>query len=211
MQNIKKSVIILIILIIGISLAVFMSRPRPLPTTTEIENNPVSTSNETPAKTGTTVVAAKKSPYDTKNATLVFDGRQIKLVNGYALVTAADPSNNETLQYVGYESVGDLNQDKKPDVAFVITRQNKNAGPFYYVVAAVSSEEDYKTVYKATNLFLFGDRITPQSTAINSSARELQVNFLQRKQNDLPTAKPSIPVALMLKIGSTGKLEGLMK
>ena len=123
MENIKKpTTIIIILLVVLIALVVFMNRPlsseapviEQTPTvTTTVETKPTPVTTK-PAGVITTTTAApiKKAPYDTKNTWILFDGRQVKLVNGFALITAGDPSNNESLQHIGYETIGDLTVTK---------------------------------------------------------------------------------------------------
>ncbi len=214
MENIKKpTTIIIILLVVLIALVVFMNRPLSIEapvieetpavtTTVETKPTPVTTK---PAGVITTTTAApiKKAPYDTKNTWILFDGRQVKLVNGFALITAGDPSNNESLQHIGYETIGDFNGDKKSDVAFLLTRQNKNAGPLYQIAAIVSTEDGQKT----TNMVIIGDRITIQSVKFDPNTSEISVNYLQRKQNQPITTTPSVPATLVLKVTEASELE----
>lgn len=214
MEHIKKpTTIIIILLVILIALVVFTNRPlsieapiieeAPVVTTT-VETKPTPTPTK-PAGVVTTTTAApvKKAPYDTKNTWILFDGRQVKLVNGFALITASDPYNNESLQHIGYETIGDFNGDTKPDVAFLLTRQNKNAGPLYQIATIVSTENGQKT----TNMVVIGDRIKIQSVKFDSNTREISVNYLQRKQNEPITTTPTVPVTAVLKVTEANELE----
>ena len=62
-----------------------------------------------------------------------------------------------------------------------------------------------------TNGFFIGDRIAPQTTQINSSAKELYVNYAERKAGEPFTTRLSQGVTKYLKVTSDGILEGLMK
>jgi len=99
-----------------------------------------------------------------------------------------------------------LNGDGLQDVAFLVSQETGGSGIFYYAVVALKTATGYKT----TNAFFIGDRIAPQTTEINTSARELYVNFAERKVGEPMTAQPSQGATLYLKVTPAGVLEGLM-
>jgi hypothetical protein len=148
------------------------------------------------------------STFDGKNSTFTIDGNPVTLVNGVSIVQAVPGSASKiTTRYFGNESYGDINGDGLEDTAFLVTQSTGGSGIFYYVVVALNTPIGYKT----TNAFLIGDRIAPQTTQINSSAKELYVNFAERKPGEPMTVRPSQGVTLYLKVTPSGILEGLMK
>ena len=145
------------------------------------------------------VGGTNQSAFDGKNSTFTIDGQPVTLVNG------TDSTN--TTKYFGNEAEGDLNGDGLEDVAFLITQSPGGSGTFYYVVVALQTADGYQT----TNAFLIGDRIAPQSTEIQADAKELHVNFAERKAGEPMTTQPSSGAVLLLKVTPAGVLEGLMK
>ena len=130
------------------------------------------------------------------------------MANGVSEIPVAPGSaSTVTTRYFGNEARGYLNGDGLEDVAFLITQDGGGSGLFYYVVVALKTQDGYKT----TNAFLIGDRIAPQSTDINTSAKELDVNFAERKAGEPMTTQPSVGATLVLKVTPEGVLEGLMK
>ncbi len=141
------------------------------------------------------------------HSTFTIDGAAVTLVNGVSKVPAAPGSASMvTTRYFGNEATGDLNGDGLPDKAFLVSQDTGGSGLFYYVVVALKQVNGYKT----TNAFLIGDRIAPQTTEINTSARELYVNFAERKAGEPMTTPPSVGATLYLKVTPAGVLEGLM-
>lgn len=143
-----------------------------------------------------------------KNASFMVDEELVTLVNGVSEVPAAPGSATKVVtRYFGNEATGDVNDDGLEDFAFLVTRDTGGTGLFYYAVVILQVPGGFK----ATNAFLVGDRIAPQSTDIPSDARELRVNFVERKQGEPMSARPSVGVTLYLKVTPEGVLEGLMK
>lgn len=137
--------------------------------------------------------------FDGRNSTFTIDNQSIALVNGV--------DSTEATKYFGNEGRGDLNGDGLEDLAFLVTQSPGGSGTFYYVVVALQTADGYQT----TNAFLIGDRIAPQSTEIHSDAKELHVNFAERKAGEPMTTQPSVGAVLLLKVTPAGVLEGLMK
>lgn len=158
--------------------------------------------------TPTDIVTEPQSSFDAKNSSFTINNESIQLVNGISETAVAPGSASmNTTSYFGNEAKGDLNQDGLEDVAFLITQNSGGSGTFYYVVVALQTADGYQT----TNAFLVGDRISPQSTEIHTDARELHVNFAERRQGEPMSAEPSQGAVLLLKVTSKGVLEGLMK
>lgn len=141
----------------------------------------------------------KSLVFDGRNSTFTLDGEIIKLVNG--------KSADSKVHYFGNEAEGDLDGDGQKDMAFLITSEPGGSGTFYYAVVALKTVDGYKT----TNAFFVGDRISPQSTYIPENSRELQVAYAERRAGEPMTTPPSVGAVLLLKVSSTGILEGLMK
>jgi hypothetical protein len=147
---------------------------------------------------GDSAVTVASAFTDYKNSTYTIEGQQVTLVNGYAAVPAAPGSASETItKYFGDESVGDLNGDGLPDIAFILTQSNGGSGTFYYVVAALKTANGYQ----GTNAVFLGDRIAPQTTEI--SAGELAVNYADRRPSDPMTMTPSVGVTKHLRVQGT--------
>lgn len=160
--------------------------------------------NNTPIKESKT--SQDQNNFDPKNATYNIDGNEITLINGEAETEVAPGSASKmTTWYFGNEATGDLNGDGKDDMAYLIAQDSGGSGLFYYAVVALKKDSGYEI----TNTFFVGDRIAPQSTRI--VARELHVNFAERKPGEPMSAEPSVGATLLLKVTPSGVLEGLMK
>ncbi|MEI7777332.1 MAG: hypothetical protein WCI52_01885 [bacterium] len=166
------------------------------------------------------VLSVKKTPsqnknhnqtpiaFDGKNTSFEIDGSTVNLVNGVSEISVAPGSASKiTTRYFGNEARGDLNGDGLDDVAFIVTQDGGGSGTFYYVVVALKNLDGYKN----TNAFLIGDRIAPQTLEINTSAKELYVNFAERKPGEPMSVEPSVGATMILKVTPSGVLEGLMK
>lgn len=145
--------------------------------------------------------------FDGRNTTFTLNGKQVTLTHGESRETISNSSAEVITKYFGNEASGDLNADGQEDRAFLVTQSSGGSGTFYYVVAALQSNGQYKT----TNAFFVGDRIAPQPTEIHSQTGELRVNFADRKDDEPMTATPSQGKVLLLKVTPDGTLEGLMK
>jgi hypothetical protein len=160
------------------------------------------------APTSTVDTTTTATAFDPKNATYTIEGQPITLVNGKAESKLAAISVSKVItSYFGNEAVGDLNGDGTPDRAYLITQSTGGSGLFYYAVVALKKNDGYII----TNAFLVGDRIAPQSTEINVSAKELHVNFAERKVGEPVTTPPSVGAVLLLKVTPDNRLTGLMQ
>ena len=148
----------------------------------------------------------KQVIFDGRNSSFTIDEQKIILKNGLSEIKIAGSASKIITRYFGNEAYGDLNGDGLQDEAFLITQETGGSGIFYYVVVALKTTAGYKTI----NAFFIGDRIAPQTTQINSSAKELYVNFAERKPGEPMTAQPSQGATLYLKVTPAGVLEGLM-
>ncbi len=141
-----------------------------------------------------------------RNASFTVNGAPVMLVDGVSSVPVGNSAATTTTRYLGSETKGDLNGDGQEDAAFWVTQDAAGSGTFYYVVVALKNGEGYRT----TNAFRVGDRIAPHSIQIRSDARELHVNFADRKQGEPMTTPPSEAKVLLLKVTPDGVLTGLM-
>jgi hypothetical protein len=154
---------------------------------------------EAPEPSSAELVAA--GYFDGRNSTFSLDGNPVTLIEGIEEVPAAPGSEAKIVtEYVGAESIGDLNADGLPDTAFLVAQSAGGTGHFYYVVVALKTESGHVT----TNAVLLGDRIIPRSTDISEG--ELRVNYLDRKQDEPMTAEPSVRVAKNFKVTGSGVL-----
>lgn len=160
-------------------------------------------------KTSSPVVIKKSSlPFDGKNISFMLDRQKITLTDGKSEVAAAPGSASKVVTaYFGNEATGDLTGDGLPDTAFLVTQSTTGSGLFYYAVVAIKTDDGYKT----TNAFFIGDRISPQSTFIPINAKELHINYAERKPGESMVVQPSVGAVLLLKVTPEGVLEGLMK
>jgi hypothetical protein len=150
--------------------------------------------------------ASGNAAFDPGNSRFLIDGRQVVLSDGTSQVAAAPGSASMvTTRYLGKHARGDLTNDGRDDLAYLVTRDGGGSGRFTYVVVARNGPTGYRT----TNAFPVGDRVEPQSLRIVS--QRLEVNFLGRDRAEPMTAPPSRPSVLLLKVTPDGVLEGLMK
>lgn len=132
---------------------------------------------------------------DYKNISYQIEGQTIKLVNGMSEINLAPNSASKQItKYFGNEASGDLNNDGKNDIVFLLTQNNGGSGTFYYVVAALSSSSGYH----GTNAIFLGDRIAPQTTKIENGI--IIINYADRGVNEAMTNTPSIGISKYLKI-----------
>lgn len=121
--------------------------------------------------------------YDERNATFQIEGNTITLINGKSIT---DSISGATYRHFGNSARGDLNGDKIPDIAFLVTGETGGTGLFYYVVIATQTNSGYE----ALNPIFIGDRIAPQSTQIQSGV--LTINYADRNPNEPFTSQPSV-------------------
>lgn len=162
---------------------------------------PVVNTPENSAVVPTAAVLATQTsqPVDTnpdyKDTPFRVDGTTIQLVNGLSELEAAPGSAAKiTTRYFGNEAFGDLNADGVQDTAFIVTQTSGGSGTFFYVVAVLSSPSGYT----GTDAVLLGDRIAPQTTAIENGV--VVVNYADRKPDESFAVSPSIAVTKYLKV-----------
>jgi heat shock protein HslJ len=124
---------------------------------------------------------------DHKNAEYVLAGQRIKLDDGVSEIEAAPGSASKIrTRYFGNEARHDLNADGKDDVVFVLTHETGGSGVFFYVVAALATEQGFV----GSEGVLLGDRIAPQTTQIGTD-RIVTVSYADRAPGEGFAVPPS--------------------
>ncbi len=132
---------------------------------------------------------------DYKNATYLIEGKPVTLVGGVSEMESSPGSASKTVtRYFGNEAFGDLNGDGREDVAFLLTQESGGSGTFFYVVAALLSDQGYQ----GANAVLLGDRIAPQTTGIENGL--IVVNYAVRKPGESFTVPPSVRLTKIFQI-----------
>jgi heat shock protein HslJ len=136
--------------------------------------------------------APAASPLD---ASYEIEGQWVTLVDGYD-ETAAAPDSASTVitQYFGNDATGDVDGNGTADVAFLLTQTRGGSGIFYYVVVALNTPQGYV----GTNGVLLGDRVAPQTTAVQDGA--IIVNYADRQRQEPLTTPPSVGITKMLHV-----------
>ncbi len=130
----------------------------------------------------------QKEATDYKNATYTIAGEQVVLTDGIS------ETNTTTTRYFGNEVMYDFNGDEKEDVAFLLTQETGGSGTFFYVVAALKTDEGY---LGSEALFL-GDRIAPQTTEVNEKG-QIVVNYADRAPGESFAVKPSVGKSVVIR------------
>lgn len=137
---------------------------------------------------------------DYKDAEYVIDGKRVKLKDGLAETEAAPGSASKIItRYFGNEVKHDLNDDGREDVVFLLTQEMGGSGTFFYVVAALNTEEGYV----GSQAILLGDRIAPQTTELSRNHNHknvIVVNYADRATGEPMTTQPSIGKSIWLKL-----------
>ncbi len=121
--------------------------------------------------------------YDEKNSTFQIDGNTITLINGKSIT---DSKSGATYRHFGNSASGDLNGDKIPDIAFLVTGQTSGSGLFYYAIIAIQENSGYRSI----GTTFLGDRIAPQTTEIKLG--RLTINYADRRPDEPFTSQPSV-------------------
>ena len=139
---------------------------------------------------------------DIKDATIVAEGVPVTLVNGEAITDIGNGAKVYT-SYFGNEARGDINDDGREDIVFIVTQSGGGSGTFVYVVAALQNSAGR---YEGTNAVFLGDRVAPQTTEIRHSI--IVVNYADRKPGEPMAARPTVGVSAFLYY-LDGKLIGI--
>ena len=131
---------------------------------------------------------------DYKNAEYVIEGRRIKLDGGVAESEAAPGSAAKIVtRHFGNDILHDLNGDGRQDAVFLLTHETGGSGVFYYVVAALDTEQGYV----GSQGLLLGDRIAPQTTEIGAN-NIITVNYADRAPGESFATQPSVGKSIRL-------------
>ncbi|MDD5547316.1 MAG: hypothetical protein PHN74_00190 [Candidatus Pacebacteria bacterium] len=142
---------------------------------------------------------------DFKNITYIIDGKSVALINGLSETEATPGSSSKTVtRYFGNQVKHDFNDDGREDVAFLLTQETGGSGVFFYVVAALNTP----TGYVGSHAFFLGDRIAPQTTAIDEGLTSrgtnrknvIVVNYAVRLPGEPFTTRPSLGKSVWLKL-----------
>lgn len=137
---------------------------------------------------------------DYKNTSYIIEGQSVKLVDGMAEIESAPGSASKTVtKYFGNEVKKDLNNDGREDIVFLISQETGGSGTFFYVVAALNTENGYV----GSNAFLLGDRIAPQTTELSQNPSHQNVivlNYMERASGEPMSVASSIGKSVSLKL-----------
>jgi hypothetical protein len=103
------------------------------------------------------------------------------------------------VRYFGNQLITDLNEDGRDDVVFLVTHEPGGSGTFYYVVAALNTDNGYI----GSDGYLLGDRIAPQTTEVSRNPRHknvIVVNYADRGRGEPMTSQPSMGKSAYLKL-----------
>lgn len=123
-----------------------------------------------------------------KNISYEIDGNIIGLRNGMSNddIGGGGASSRISTRSIDYDTKADFNNDGAEDAAFMLVQYGGGTGTFYYLVAALKSED----TYKGTNAVFIGDRIKPQNIEFKDS--RVIVYYLDRGDEEPFTANPTI-------------------
>lgn len=144
--------------------------------------------NIIPETINTKNIYQSKERVEFKNATYMINWEYVTFKDWLST------ENNKTTRYFWNAIEWDFNNDWTDDVAFIVTQNSGGSWTFYYVVAALLTNNWYAW----TNAILLWDRIAPQSS--NFVNWELVINYADREVNEPMTAQPSVWVSKYLKI-----------
>ena len=143
-----------------------------------------------------------------KNTTYIIDNKQITLTNGILeKEIAPDSASKIVTQYFGNEVSIDLDGDNREDSVFLLTQTTGGSGTFFYVVAALNTEDGWK----GSSGFLLGDRISPQTTEISknpSHKNVIVVNYTDRQLDQSVTVQTSTGKSAWLKLDTQSMIFG---
>lgn len=148
--------------------------------------------NYSPNKQGDSVVV------DYKNIEYTIDNQRIRLVDGVSeTFSTQDSALKIVTRYFGNEAYQDLNGDGREDVVFLLTQNQGGSGTFFYVVAALNTNNGYL----GSQGFFLGDRIAPQTTHPSQNPNQndvVVVNYADRASGEPFTTQPSIGKSVWL-------------
>jgi hypothetical protein len=100
--------------------------------------------------------------YEQGSGTATWHGSMAAI--GEVIVTPINPTPKVAKQYFGTEAIGDLDNDGRDDVAFLIRRNDADTkGTVYYLSAALAAANGHI----GTSLIFLGDKAAPESIKID--------------------------------------------
>lgn len=136
---------------------------------------------------------------DYKNVSYSINGQEYALSNGIVEVETVPNSASKTIvRYFGNEIWVDLNNDGRKDVVFLLTQETGGSGTFYYVVAALNTENGYI----GSKAMFLGDRIAPQTTEVGDG-NTIVVNYVDRAPGESFATQPSYGVSKYLQFNTS--------
>ncbi len=140
-----------------------------------------------------------------KNTSYIVEGETITLTNGkFEREAAPGSASKEKFMLFGEPTSVDLDGDGDLDAVSYLTKNSGGSGTFFYVVAAINSNGEYK----GTNAMLLGDRISPQNITVEKN--NAVANFAERKVGEPFTTQPSVGKSVWVhfdaKSGEIGEL-----
>jgi hypothetical protein len=135
-----------------------------------------------------------------QNTTYNIDDETITLMDGVSEQEITPNSSVKiTTKYFGNELNIDLNDDGREDSVLILTQETGGSGTFFYIVAALNTEEGWK----GSRALFLGDRIAPQTTEISqnpSHKNVIIVNYADRNPGEPVSAQPSVGKSIWLKL-----------
>ncbi len=139
-----------------------------------------------------------------KNAEYLIGGARVQLKDGVSEVESAPGSASRTItRYFGNAVSKDLNADGKEDVAFILTQEGGGSGTFYYLVAALQTDNGYV----GSEAVLLGDRIAPQQTQLDAQGN-IVVTYADRAPGEDFSVAPSVGKSMVLKFDAAARQFG---
>lgn len=147
---------------------------------------PVATEAE-PATTESPLPDDAHERWAADEITINIDGTQVTLVDGLAEAATMQGSAEKVITTMTeFVDWGDLNEDGRDDVAFIVTQHSGGSGTFFYVASALAGGNG---ALSGTNGILLGDRIKPD--AIRVEGGRIVVDFTDRGKDEPFTAAPT--------------------
>lgn len=122
-----------------------------------------------------------------RNLRYTIEGQPVQLKDGVAETEAAPgPPSRVVTRYLGSEFHKDLNGDGHDDVALLLTQDRGGSGTFYYVVAALQTEDGWI----GSHALLLGDRIAPRSIT-SGPGKSIVVSYAEHAGGEPMAVPPS--------------------
>lgn len=132
------------------------------------------------------VVFGERQPgSDPANTTYIIDNQEITLTDGKYEEEIPETSS-KIVTTLWSTTPGDLNGDGVDDAGIILVQQTEGSGSFYYAAASMNRDGEWF----GTNADLLGDRVAPQTTAIEEGV--YIVNYAERAPGEPMSAPPSV-------------------